>query len=141
MIEQLIYAYKFNRWEMCGQVKVVVKIETEEEMLVLQVLEFWWFLYQSFWHLYCIDLHRAPFNLHSVTVDPLFVLVMTQYWSNLTVPALTSILLLVHTNWYEARSISTVVGITLFFVKSYYGSCVKMKLTVNKDSSLPVLSR
>lgn len=40
MIEQLIYAYKFNRWEMCGQVKVVVKIETEEEMLVLQVLEF-----------------------------------------------------------------------------------------------------
>ncbi|KAF3338812.1 peptidyl-tRNA hydrolase 2 [Carex littledalei] len=25
-----------NRWEMCGQVKVVVKIETEEEMLVLQ---------------------------------------------------------------------------------------------------------
>ncbi|KAJ4813809.1 Peptidyl-tRNA hydrolase [Rhynchospora pubera] len=25
-----------NRWEMCGQVKVVVKIETEDEMLVLQ---------------------------------------------------------------------------------------------------------
>ncbi|XP_078151109.1 uncharacterized protein LOC144546445 [Carex rostrata] len=25
-----------NRWEMCGQVKVVVKIESEEEMLVLQ---------------------------------------------------------------------------------------------------------
>ncbi|XP_068659986.1 uncharacterized protein [Aristolochia californica] len=25
-----------NRWEMCGQVKVVVKIESEEEMLILQ---------------------------------------------------------------------------------------------------------
>ncbi|KAJ3676902.1 hypothetical protein LUZ60_002626 [Juncus effusus] len=25
-----------NRWEMCGQVKVVVKIESEDEMLVLQ---------------------------------------------------------------------------------------------------------
>lgn len=25
-----------NRWEMCGQVKVVVKIESEEEMLALQ---------------------------------------------------------------------------------------------------------
>lgn len=25
------------RWEMCGQVKVVVKIESEDDMLVLQV--------------------------------------------------------------------------------------------------------
>lgn len=26
-----------SRWEMCGQVKVVVKIESEDDMLVLQV--------------------------------------------------------------------------------------------------------
>jgi peptidyl-tRNA hydrolase len=27
----------FCRWERCGQVKVVVKVESEEDMLVLQV--------------------------------------------------------------------------------------------------------
>lgn len=30
-------ALSICRWEMCGQVKVVVKIENEEDLLVLQV--------------------------------------------------------------------------------------------------------
>jgi hypothetical protein len=40
----------------------------------------------------------APFNLHSVIVGSLFVLVMTQYRSKLFAPVLTSFLLLVGTN-------------------------------------------
>jgi peptidyl-tRNA hydrolase len=33
----LLSVFVSSRWERCGQVKVVVKIESEEDMLVLQV--------------------------------------------------------------------------------------------------------
>ena len=36
LLIMLDFAY-VCRWEMCGQVKVVVKIESEDDMLVLQV--------------------------------------------------------------------------------------------------------